>query len=299
MDDKTVIISSQELVDHTVLTRKRNELQFKIDFLARSGAKDDDLHLKAVKNELSLVDEKLKPVAQKLSTVDLLTILPNRKEINEFSKKINSYARGELDLAVKNKSGDAYDLMKSRAALVRDNFERREDIARMTVLINSFPRKEAESLCSLVEEGRGSDVDVSFLPKEKQQELVNLSSRLGRPCCVFAGSFSVDKKKVESSELKPAEEVKKTIEGGRLIWVEAGKTSEFDGNEKKVAGLLAKIQAISAEKQTRDLTEEEALYFNKIQEEYLDAKKRRSELVRGIGLDETVKVYKKVQPAQE
>lgn len=292
MDDRTVIISSRELVDHAVLTRKKNELQFKKDFLLRTGAKEGDLHLKVVGDELASIEGKLAPVSEKLGIADMLSVVPNRKEIGEFTERINRYSRSELDAAVKGKSGEAYDLMKKRAALVKGNFERREDIARLTILLNSLPRKEGESLLGMIEEGQGADIDVSFLPKERQQELVNLAARLGRPCCVFAGSFSLDKKKVESAELRAADEVLRTV-GGRQVWVEAGKIPSFEENEKEIAQLLAKIQAKSAEKQSRKLTEEESVYFDKIQSDYLAALQKRAEIVKGIDLSETAKVYKK------
>lgn len=290
--ERTVIISSRELVDHAVLTRKRNELSFKRDFLLRTGAKEGDLHLKAIGDELAAVEAKIAPISEKLDVADLLTLVPSRKEIADYTGNINKYSRPELDAAVKGKSGEAYEIMKKRAVFVKNNYERREDIARLTIMLNTLPRKEGESLRGIIEEGQGPDVDVSFLAKEKQQELVNLTARLGRTCCVFAGSFSLDKKKAERAELRASDEVQRSI-GGRPIWVEAKKLPEFEANEKVVSELLAKIQSKSAEKQARKLTEEESVYFDKIQGDYLAALQKRGELVRGIDLSETAKIYKK------
>jgi hypothetical protein len=293
MEERTVIISSRELVDHTILSRKRNELEFKKDFLFKSGAKEGDLHLKAVQDELVVIEEKLKPVAEKLLVADLLTVIPARKEIGQFTQMINKYSRTELDAAVKSKSGEAYELMKKRAALVKGNFEKREDIARLTIMLNTLPRKEAESLLQVLEDGSGEDVDVSFLPKEKQQQLVNLTARLGRQCCVYAGSFSLDKKKVESAELRAADEVTRMLPGGRQVWVDALKAADFDANEKEIASILAKIQSKSAEKQTRELSEEESVYFDKLQGDYLSALQKRAQLAGTVDLSETAKLYKK------
>ena len=296
MEDRTVIISSQELVDHTILVRKRNELAFKRDFLLKTGAKAGDLHLHTIEGELVLVDEKLKPLEHKLSELDMVTVLPHRKEIGEFTLEINKFSRPELDIAVKNKSGTAYDLMRKRAVLVKNNYEKREDIARLTIMLNNMPRKDSESLRRLIEEGAGEDADVSFMPKEKQQELLNLTSRLGRQCCVFAGSFSLDKKKIDTSELKPFDEVSRTLPNGRVVWVEAGKAFEFDANEKEIATVLAKMQSKNAEKQTRTFSEEEIVFLDKLQSDYLAARNRRATLVKGSELDETAKVYKKMAP---
>lgn len=298
MEERTIIISAKELVDHAVLTRKRNELQFRKEVILKSGAQEGDLHLKALEQEIEVVESKLKPISEKLTIADILTVVPSRKEIEELTKKINEFSRNEIDAAIKNKSGAVYEYMKKRAFLLKNNYERREDIARLTIFLNTMPRKEAEELRKLIEEGEGEDVDVSFLTKEKQQELLNLAARLGRICCVFAGSFSIDKKKVNNAELKPDDEVKTNI-GTREVWVKADKLEEFKDNEKLIAQLRAKIQAKNAEKESRELTEEEVVYLEKLQKDYLEAIERRSALVPGIDLSETAKVYKKVQKESE
>ncbi|MCX6773323.1 MAG: hypothetical protein NTV88_06190, partial [Candidatus Micrarchaeota archaeon] len=269
-EERTVIISSRELVDHTILSRKKNELSLKRDFLVKTGAKEGDMHLKAVNEELVAVEGKLAPIGEKLSIADMITFVPSRKEIGEYTEKINKYARGELELAIRNRSGIAYDLMKKRAEFVRGNFERRDDIARMTILLNSFPKKDGEALRMLIEEGEGADVDVSFIPKEKQQELVDMSARLGRECCIYSGSFSVDKKKVSMADLKSANEVERIITGGKKVWVDDAKLIEFDENEKKIARLLSLIQSKGAEKTARSFSDEESVNFDKSQTDYLE-----------------------------
>jgi hypothetical protein len=145
----------------------------------------------------------------------------------------------------------------------------------------------------LIEEGQGSDVDVSFLPREKQQDLVNLSARLGRQCCVYAGSFSIDKKKADMAELKSANEVERTITGGRKVWVDDSRLIEFDENEKRIAKLLSLIQAKGAEKTARSFSDEESVNFDKSQSDYLEALNKRASLVKGLELNESAKLYKK------
>lgn len=293
MEERTVIISSQELVDHAVLVRRKNELVFKKDFLIRTGAKEGDLHLSAVEKELKAVEERLRPLEEKISELDLLTVIPRRKEIESYTQEINKFSRAELDAAIRSKSGLAYELMRKRAALVKNNYDRREDIARLTIMLNTMPRKDSELLCKLIEDGEGEDVDVSFISKEKQQELVNLASRLGRQCCVFAGNFSVDKKKVMASDLRPADEVLRTLPNGRQVWIDASKAFEFDANEKEIATIMAKMQSKNAEKQTRELSEEEVVYLNKLQQDYISALERRKSIVGDIELNQVAKVYRK------
>ncbi|MEM4554587.1 MAG: hypothetical protein QXT25_01935 [Candidatus Anstonellaceae archaeon] len=293
MEERTIVISSRELVEHAVLSRKKNELVFKKDLLLRSGAKPGDLHLKAIEDEIAAVEQKLLPIAEKLEAADMVNVVLNRKEIEEYTRQINNYSRAELEQAVQTKSGYLYELMKKRAAFVKNNFEKREDIAKLTILLNTIPRREADALRNIIENNEGGEVDVSFLPKEKQQELVNLAARLGRNCVIVSGNFTLDKKKFEFADLRPVDEVQRSI-GGRVVWIDASKAAEFDENEKRIAQLLAKIQAKTAEKQARKLTEEETVYFEKIQQDYLEALKKRNELAPDVEV--TAKVYKKQPP---
>lgn len=99
--------------------------------------------------------------------------------------------------------------------------------------------------------------------------------------------------------MKPEDEIARTLPGGRRVWVRADKLSEFDENEKKLAETLAKIQAKNAERQARAFTEEETVFLDKLQNDYLSAKAKRAELARGLELNESVKVYKKPKAEAE
>jgi hypothetical protein len=80
------------------------------------------------------------------------------------------------------------------------------------------------------------------------------------------------------------------------VWLDAAKAFEFDANEKEISSLLSKMQAKNAEKQARHLNEEEIVYLDKLQSDYLAARNRRDSLMKGAKLSETAKVYRKRQP---
>ena len=80
--------------------------------------------------------------------------------------------------------------------------------------------------------------------------------------------------------------------------MDAGKAFEFDANEKEIVSLLAKLQAKNAEKQARTFTDEESVYLDKLQSDYIAARNRRAALVSGLELTETAKVYKKAPPEE-
>lgn len=270
MSEETVIITNRELVDYTVLSRKKTENEFRRDFLMRNGAKEDDFHVHAVSDLVGEIEAKLKPIRAKLEVVDLATVVPRRKEIDAITAEINSHTKAELDEAITKKTGAVYEKMKQRAVLTKGNFERREDIARLTVLANSLPRQDCEALCRIVESNEGEAVDVGTLSEGKRKEISTLAARLG---C----HLNVDGTRLVREE-KPKEnaETERTIMGKGSVWVANEKLSEFDENEKKIALFGRQMQERTAQRQVRTFEGEEQKAFDELQRGYIGALNARS-----------------------
>ena len=149
--DEPIVITSTDLADYTVLSRKRHETMFKREFLLRNGAKAEDNHVAALGTMLGELDAKVKPIEEKIKAVDLITVVPKRAEIIALTEQVNQQPREQLDGAIRTKSGPVYELMKKRSELTHKNYERREDIARLTILLNMLPRKEAQGLRTVIE----------------------------------------------------------------------------------------------------------------------------------------------------
>lgn len=270
MGEETIIITNRELVDFTVLGRKKTENEFRRDFLMRNGAKEDDFHVRAVADLVGEIEAKLKPIRDKLEVVDLATIVPRRKEIEALTSEINSHSKAELDEAITKKAGAVYEKMRQRAVLTKANYERREDIARITVLANSLPRSDCETLCRIVESGEGEAVDVGTLSEGKRREIATLAARLG---C----SLNVDGTRLMKEE-KPKEsaETERTIVGRGSVWVANEKLAEFDENEKRIALLGRQMQERTAQRQVRTFEGEEQRAFDELQRGYIEALNARS-----------------------
>ncbi|MBS3068984.1 hypothetical protein J4441_01325 [Candidatus Micrarchaeota archaeon] len=265
MGEETVIITNRELVDYTLLTRKKNENEFRHGFLLRNGAKEDDFHVRALGDLVGEIEAKLKPIREKLEVVDLVAIVPRRKEIEGITSEINSHSKAELDEAITKKAGDVYGKMKQRAALTRGNFDRREDIARLTVLANSLPRSDCEALCRMVESSEGEAVDVGTLSEGKRKEISLLAARLG---C----RLNVDGTRLVRVELqKEGAETERTIVGRGSVWVANEKLAEFDENEKKIGLFGRQMQERTAQRQVRTFEGEEQKAFDELQRQYIVA----------------------------
>ncbi|GEM_PF-663822 len=280
MSEATIVITSGELSEHAVLCRKRTETVFRRDFLVRNGAQGTDASVEALNTLLSEIGAKLAPIEDKLRHVDLITIVPNRGEIANITSDINRNTRTDLDGALKSKSGPVYELMKKRAAMTKSNFERRDDIAKLTVMANTLPRQGGESLRRIVEDASDEEVDVSQLTAEKQQELVDLLGRISKLAFVYSGKLSLDKKKVDGlTYLSWQGEVLRQMQTGQPVWISKGKVTEWEENEAVIKGIGSKIIAKTHEKQVRTFSDEELANFDRLQREYIDAKEKRDAIL--------------------
>lgn len=279
--DAPIVITSSDLVDFTVFTRKRHETSFRRDFLIRHGARPEEPHVAALATMLNEVGEKLRPLEDKLRQIDLITILPHRADILSLTAEINQFSREQLDAALQSRSGPIFDLLKKRGALTRANYERREEIARLTILLNTLPRPEAERLRTLVESNSATEVTVSSLAEEQQQDMVNLMGRMGIVAFISSGLLTLDKKKVDGlTFLSWPGELFRPLGGpnGPAGWVPRDKLPEWEENETHLAGISRKIQQRMAQRQANGLSDEEQKEFEAMQQLYLELRGRRQTL---------------------
>lgn len=274
--DTTIVITSSDLADYTTLSRKRQENIFRREFMVRKGAKPEDDPIKAIDTVIKEVEARLGPVEEKLKHVDLLTIVPRRADILAATAEINKHSKADLDEALQKKGGPVYELLRKRAALTRVNYERREDIARLTILLNLLPRPQAESFRTLIESSGQDEVDVSGLTEAQQQEAITLLGRLGMVAYATAGKLTLNRSKVDGLQyLSYTGEVARTV-GSQTFWVPQAKQAEWDENEKHLGDVSRKIQLHMAKRQAGGLSEEEHKEFEHLQGLYLELRNRRN-----------------------
>lgn len=280
MSESTIIITSSDLVEHAVLSRKKHETLFRRDYLVRNGAAPADQHVTALESIVREIDAKLSPIEDKLKHIDLLTIVPGRAEITRLTDEVNHYARADLDSAMKNRSGPVFELLKQRALLTKGNYERRDDIARLTVLVNTLPRSSGEGVRAIVESESQDEVDVSSLSAERQQELVNLLGRLSRIAFVFDNRLCLDKKKVDGlTFVSWPGEVRRSLVGGQEVWIPKEKAADWDSNEAVFKELGNRIIVKTHEKQVKAFSEDEQAEFDRLQHGYIAAKEKRMQIM--------------------
>ncbi|MFH0927744.1 MAG: hypothetical protein V1822_04150, partial [Candidatus Micrarchaeota archaeon] len=263
MED-TIVISSADLVNHADLGRKRAEVIFRKEFLVRKGADEADEHVQALHKQLEALQQRISPIEEKMKRVDILSIVPNRAEIFSLTNEIEQHPAQKLDEALREKRGEVYDLLKKRSAYTNANYGNREQIARLTILLNLLPRKEAEGLRAVLESHASEVIDVSSLDQQRQKDLVESMGRLGI-CAYIAGSRLSLEKKAEEEAISWQEEVeKKYADAGGLMktaWVSKGNEAEWENNELRLSTVSRRIQGLIAKGHAEPLNEAESAEF--------------------------------------
>ncbi len=278
--DAPIVITSSELADYTVLYRKQKETIFRRDFLARHGSGPQDPAVLALNTQLSDVESRLKPIEERIRQVDLVMVVPKRADLISINAEINQHSREALDTALKSRAGPVFELLRKRAEITKQNYERREEIARLTILLNMLPRPEAESLRTLVESNSMHEVTIASLTGGQQQEMVTLLGRLNVMAFVSDNLLTLDKKKVDSRDfLSWPGEVSMSVGNsgspGMLFWVNKNKLNEWEENEKHMTEVGRKIQMKLAQSQAASLNETEQKEFESLQQIYLELRNRR------------------------
>lgn len=281
--ENSIVITSSELVEHTVLSRKLTEAKFRRDLLERKGANKDDMHVQGLVKQIAEIDARLKPLDEKLKRVELISLMPSRAEIIALTAEIEQNSRDKLEEAMRARNGPVYELLNKRAEYTRANYENREQIARLTVLANCLPRKEAEKMKALLESNANDVVDISSLSDEKKAELVTALGRIGMPAKLEESKLSVDKKKVDGiAQIVWDREISKHLveksESAYVFWVDKKNEQAWDENEKKISEISRKIQIMLAKSQGGALDDDGKMEFEGVQKQYIELKQKRAEL---------------------
>jgi predicted DNA-binding protein len=281
--EDTIVVTSADLSEHAMLLRKKTETAFRISFLLRKGSAEDEAHVQSLKKQLVDVEGMLKPIQEKIERVDILTVIPNRKEIDEITSRIEQYSKEQLDEAMRSRSGEIYELLKKRAVYTKANYENKETVARLTILLNKLARSQSQILKNVIEASVEEDVDLSSVDEAQRQDLVSMLGRIGKVAYVVDKRLTLDKKKVDGIEyLSWPTEIKKTIcakgEAAKTLWVPRGREERWEENEKELSDISRRIQVMITKRQAIEFDDEQHREFENLQKRYIELRRMRNNL---------------------
>ncbi|MFN3909845.1 MAG: hypothetical protein ACK4J0_01255 [Candidatus Anstonellaceae archaeon] len=282
--EETIVLSSSELVEYTVLDKQKKELVFKKDFLLSKGLTENDEAIIALNKEIEQTSKKLSVLEDKIKKLDLVLIRPNKVEIDSLSAEISHYSKAALEQALKSKSGPIYELLEKRAFFSKTNFSNRETIARITILANMLPKKESEKLAAILEANIVDVVDVSSLSEEYQKELIKNLSRLKVFASISNNLLSIKRDKPSEEEISKKlfefepQVQKKFPDSNNLVWISKENEKQWDELQKSFVEISNQLQIFLTKSQVEKLSEEEIQKFDELQTKYLEIKRTLSSL---------------------
>lgn len=260
----TEVITPKDISDYIKYKKNRAELAFKIEFASNSGNPN---HVVELKKELASVEGHLSAFDAKFKRVSFVIVIPGDSQISKLSEKINSSSHDEIVNAMTLKSGDLYDTLTERGRLMKKNFEMREEIGKLNVLLYKLDAKARNKFESDIRNSSSSiSLDGKFKEDTSKVVLQKILLRLG---------ISVS----EGDNAPSCEETEINLEN-RKVWVSKKVESEFHKNVEETKKVVAKIQIKNAERQIRNFSEEEEKEFAKIQHVYLELLKQRDTLLK-------------------
>ncbi len=284
-------ITQTDLVDYSSLSRRLGELTFKRDYLLQNGAEQRDAHIRALNSSIDVAKVNLIPLEMKIKSAGILTVMLHRTTIDELSDSINSHTLVEMMQAARSKQGELYDKMKKRGKLTKENYEKREELANLILILNSMPQVDAEEIKDTIETFSASDdwsVDVSSMQTEKQKRLIQVLNRLEFTSCIKNGRIIKGVTQGERT-INWNPETQRQIHN-RGIWISNLLIEHFDQNEDKLIDVTRGIQAMTAERQVKVFEPEEENRFEELQREYLVCINKREKFIQGEDASDLPKI---------
>ncbi|MDO8553483.1 MAG: hypothetical protein Q7S22_01645 [Candidatus Micrarchaeota archaeon] len=269
-EDKISFYDIAKLIE---LNKEKAELQFKLTYaLANkdSISKETLLNLETLSTNVS---SSLSVLLAKLQSAGVLIALPNENAINELSAQINAFSPTDIISAVKTKSGPLYELMGKRAVFVKKNYESRENIGKLLILIAKISKTNPDlsvKILAAIRSGQElTSLDQDSLNPTDKGYLGKLFHRIG--------ILLPDYKDLEVS----------IPLNHRIVWIDKQSSTELILNFDKIKSLSTKIQLRNAERQVQIFDDVKEKEFTDLQHEYLKLLKEQDSLLKLFNEEET------------
>ncbi|MEK6978774.1 MAG: hypothetical protein AABW86_01000 [Candidatus Micrarchaeota archaeon] len=270
-----IIITPRDIARIVELNKQRAELIFR-----KSYANNASLNV-TIDKELSIIEASLSSFNEKLKKARMELVFPNGELISGLSVQIDKHSHSAIAEALKTRSGELYSLLEQRGKLTKRNYEAREEIGKLNILLQHVGSRNREHIVKAIVCGAIAEEEttISFdgIDSKSQKALCVLLKRVGLGALVNGA--------------KTPDEVEVTV-ANRKLWVPPDAVEAISKNEQKMFELQKSIQLKNAERQIKVFSEEEELAFASAQKQYLELLKEKDALCADSLSGDTEFVYK-------
>lgn len=259
----------KDVVRFLELTKNRAELSFRQEISKNEEAEELGSRLKSVQNELSRLSEKIEKAGVQIA-------VPNECEIARLNESLSKCTAQDIHEAMKKRDGEVFETLASRGKLIKQNFENRENIAKLALLCAKLEKEVKEAVLQSVKRGSvGDSIPLLNTNPEISKKIAAILGRLGMHATVREGSLTSSEK---------GDEIEVQLHS-RKVWVSTHVVEKLNANLEQMKSISSKIQLKNAVRQIKDFSEEEEKEFASMQGEYLKLLKEQDLLIKDF-LDE-------------
>lgn len=255
------------------LNKEKAELQFKLDYASSNSASKDQI--KALQDLLAKVSDSVKSIHSMMQNHNVEFILPNEGQINEYSAELAKSEHAAIVSAIRSKEGSVYDLMSKRAAITKRNYENRENIGKLLILLSKIKSKNKPLAGEIAKSMRLGSFDMSAIANDS----------LDNKQASYLSRFLVRVGITKSEDI--IGEICMNI-NNRIVWVNKEASDKLLSNSDKMKALSNKIQLKNAERQVKVFNDQEEKDYSELQHEYLKLLKEQDELLKDFNEEENI-----------
>ena len=223
-----------------------------------------EAQLEKAKAELEKCNEKLK--GNKISSL----VISQERTINKIGDEIRSFDKKALNEAMRGKTGEEYKSVILLLTLLKRNYENRNEIAKINLLIGKLDKDNATIVKRMLQEWEFEEMKKLNLNDKKLEKL--LHTLISRIRISFGDPVVIEEVPLNLNE--------------RRVWVPKEFADAINQNLDKIRIYSTKIHIFSAEKQSNSLNADKEKEFAQLQEEYLKVLKEQDEILKDFNNEE-------------
>ena len=278
MDTKTIGIA--EITQYIELNKKKAELEFKYAIIHEKNKSENKTE---IEKELAVIHNKIASIQAKLTENQIPIVMPYQEEIEILTERLKNVNHTMILTALQAKKGAVYELLTLRGTILKNNFEKRTDIAKLLLLMNSFSTNMKTDVYTAIKKGKITGEIGCSEDESKKKLLMKLFWRIGIVSYVDGNSITAQK-----TEHNQEEEMQIVLQDNKKVWITQSKQTILYEVEEKLKRISAKIQLKNAERQVKVFDESEEKEFSDIQNEYLRLLKDRDAVLNEFYNEEVV-----------
>lgn len=267
MSDK---VRYQDIAKYVELKKKIAESSFKLEYLISQGKKNDFME-----SELRELRASLAKTEERLSQAKLTVVIPDKQKIDAINSELSKFSAKDVGEALSSKAGRVYDLLSARGVLVKRNYQRRNDIGKLNIMLAKLRNGNKQKLVDMVASGIVDDM--LFLEdsnEEERMEVVKLLRRVGFD--VYLNGNMISPEKNAESRFPSEVEIAAPDMG---LWVPAEIEPKVSEKIRQIEELSRDIQMKNAERQIKTFSEAEEAQYQETQKKYLGLLNERDSLI--------------------